>query len=196
MRVWAGLAAVTVLVAGCATPGSPGASPDPVTVEVACPETLVEPTPPEHGLGTNTPAAERPTFPRVGGAWLCTYVSSDTGEEDPDGGALYGWVLADQPREIPEPALVEVEALLSRLEPAEAMRACTADLGPRLMLVIGNGEDLDGVVIDDYGCRDIRLTHDPWTVAPGEADAAGLPAGVLTGPDGIIATLEGLAAAA
>jgi hypothetical protein len=34
------------------------------------------------------------------------------------------------------------------------------------MLVIARAGDLTGVVIDDYGCSDIRLTDEPFETAP------------------------------
>jgi hypothetical protein len=46
-----------------------------------------------------------------------------------------------------------------------------------------------GVVVDDYGCRDVRLTDNPHTTPPGADDQAGTVGGVL---DGGAAILEAL----
>ena len=56
---------------------------------------------------------------------------------------------------------------------------CTADLGPRFVLVYRHGTDLTGVSVDDYGCNDVRLTDDPFTTVVGEASQGGAVRGVL-----------------
>ena len=192
MRVWAVLA-VAMLMAGCAT--SPGTSPveKAPDVEPSCPDGLVDPTPLDHGLGTNTPAARAPSVGSLTQAWVCTYESVGTSSTEPGGGSVYTWTLVEGPAEVEAARLDEASELIATLAPAESMRACTADLGPRVMLVAATGLGTLGMVVDDYGCRDVRLTDDPWTVAPGESTTEYIPSGVLTGSEGIIATLEDLA---
>jgi hypothetical protein len=46
-----------------------------------------------------------------------------------------------------------------------------------------------GVIVDDYGCRDVRLTDNPHTTPPGADDQDGTVGGVL---DGGAAILEAL----
>ena len=49
-----------------------------------------------------------------------------------------------------------------------------------------SGGDLTGVVVDDYGCRDVRLSDDPHTTAPGADDQDGAVGGVLAGGTAIL----------
>ncbi len=186
---WAATAALlAVALAACGGDSSadPHVAAEPVAVE--CPEGLVEPAAGSTGLASGEVATDSPELGHATQAWVCTYAPTGTGQspEDPQ------WSLAEGPATVPASSLVEVDALIAALEPAEAMRACTADLGPRAMLVVVTAEAKVGVVVDDFGCRDVRLTDDPWTVAPGESAAEGVPAGVLTGPEGIVATIAGL----
>jgi len=189
LRVLTTTAAATgaLALAGCAAPGSD--APEPFTGDVACPEVLPQPSPAEHGLGPHEPASSVPDLAAFDAAWLCTYVTADTGEPDPDGGALYGWVLADGPAEIPADRLPDVEAALEGLAVPEPMRACTSDLGPRHLLMTGSGDTTTGIAVDDYGCRDVRLTDDAWAVAPGESEDPDLVPGVLQGSGELIETL-------
>ena len=191
MRRWAAVTAATMILAGCASGDAPGAPATPTAV--ACPEGLVDPTPVEHGLGVGEPASTAPSLGSATQAWLCTYAAIGTESTEPSGGSVYIWNLAKGPAEVPAERLGDVDALVSSLVPADDMRECTADLGPRVMLVVVAGGTTTGVVVDDYGCRDVRLTDDPWEVAPGESTSDGVPAGVLQGPDGMIAELDTLA---
>lgn len=76
------------------------------------------------------------------------------------------------------------------LVPPEGDQACTADLGPRYLLVFATPEErVLAVSVDAYGCRDARLTADPWGGAPGEAPADGVPVGVLSGGEALLALL-------
>ena len=70
------------------------------------------------------------------------------------------------------------------------MRVCTEELGPRWMLVLSRSGDLTGVVVDGYGCRDVRLTDEPFTTVAGE----GAVEGVLTGPADLLPLLEEVSA--
>ena len=48
------------------------------------------------------------------------------------------------------------------------------------MLVLATDDgNLTDISIDRYGCREVRLTGDPWSGAPGETPAPGVPRGVL-----------------
>jgi hypothetical protein len=72
---------------------------------------------------------------------------------------------------------------------ADRSGGCNDDLGPRWMVAYSRDGDLTGVVVDDYGCRDIRLTDNPHTTPPGADDQDGTVGGVL---DGEAAILEAL----
>jgi hypothetical protein len=77
--------------------------------------------------------------------------------------------------------LPELQDALGDLAPADRSGGCTSDLGPRWMVVYSHDGDLTGVVVDDYGCRDVRLTDDPHTTPPGADDQDGTVGGVLDG---------------
>ena len=59
------------------------------------------------------------------------------------------------------------------------------------MVAYSHDGDLTGVVVDDYGCRDVRLTDNPHTTPPGAFDQDGTVGGVL---DGGAAVLDALGA--
>lgn len=49
------------------------------------------------------------------------------------------------------------------------------------MVVYSHAGDLTGVVVDDYGCRDVRLTDNPHVTPPGASDQVGTVGGILDG---------------
>ncbi len=191
------LGPVAVLLAGCTVVASSGEPSPAITTftSVECPDVLVQPDPPRRGFGTSDPVRAAPALGVPAVAWLCEYVAEDAGSPDPDGGALYEWRLTTGPATVRDDALERVGALLAGLSVPPAERACTDDLGPRVLLTVVAGDRRIGLTIDDYGCREIRLTDDPWTVAPGEPSDPDLPGGVLLGPDGMLAELRSLAGA-
>jgi hypothetical protein len=146
-----------------------------------------------HGFGSEEPAHEAPTLPEADAAWVCEYEPVDLPKRTSDGGSVFGWRREGRPVEVSGPGLASLEQRVAMLEPADAQRMCTADLGPRWMLVLSREGDLTGVVVDGYGCRDVRLTDEPFTTVPGEAGAPGAPgivAGVLAGPEDLLPLLE------
>ncbi|WP_062522382.1 hypothetical protein [Demequina silvatica] len=114
--------------------------------------------------GEAVAATEAPDVGAFDSAWLCVYA---LGEE---------WTLSDGPSPIAD--LDGVRALVDALEPADLMTPCTMELGPEYVLTLAAGEDLTRIVIDAYGCR--------WARVEGEQ-------GLLSTPDGVIATLDSLA---
>lgn len=148
-----------------------------------CPPELADPGD-DHGFGTDDPAESAPELPPADAAYVCRYAPVDSGSAD-GGGKRIGWELEAEEQAVADDDLAQVDELLGQLQPAAENRACTADLGPRWMLVHVAGSDVTGVVVDDFGCRDVRLTDDPATVAPGEG-------GVLAGPDDLVASVAGL----
>lgn len=198
----ASMALVLPLLAGAAACGDsdPGLGTDPRTgggSDLAlldergpCPEQLPEPGDDGgYGFGTDAAAADSPALPKVDRAWVCRYDAVDQPERN-DNGAYFLWERATRPRAVDAgevPALVEA---FSSLTPPEGEQACTADLGPRYLLVLATPEDrLVAASVDDYGCREVRLTADPWGGAPGETPATGVPEGVLVGGEDLLALL-------
>lgn len=157
-----------------------------------CPSTLPAPIDDVggHGFGTSTPAERGPRFAAPETAWVCQYSTREIGKTD-SGGTAYEWSLTNTPRRLDDALLSQVTEAMNGIavDPDSETRACTADLGPRYALVSSAGGDLTGIVVDDFGCRQVRLTNNPFVTAPGDPQEGGTVAGVLTGADGFAATL-------
>lgn len=126
--------------------------------------------------------------------WACRY---DPGGTGPDGGSgtAAGWDLAGPPRPIDPADLRTLGPLLAELRPASGRRVCTMDLGPRWLVVLADAGDLTGIVVDGFGCRDVRLTDDPHRTPPGAARGEGVVPGVLAGPERLLDTVRRAAGA-
>lgn len=178
-------AAIVLTTAGCGE-----ASEDPVAADTdeasshsgeVCPEQLpIGDDPGGHGFGVEEDAEEAPSLQAPEEAWTCRYDAVDAGQV-PDVGTTFEWVRAGEAEPVPESKIADLTAALDGLAPFDGDRACTADLGPRWMVVYSHDGDLTGVVVDEYGCRAVRLTDEPFTTAPGAADTDGVVAGVLDG---------------
>lgn len=100
--------------------------------------------------------------------------------------------IADDPSghgfgvEHPAELLPALRSALDNLELLSPDQACTADLGPRWMIVYSHAGDLTGVLVDDYGCRDVRLTDDPHATPPGAVDQDGTVGGLLGGGSAVL----------
>ena len=139
-----------------------------------------------HGFGTEAAAEELPSLLEPQEAWVCQYNTFDAGTTD--AGAVYGWRLDGQPQPVAADKIADLQDALDDLTPADR-GDCTADLGPRWMVVYSHDGDLTGVVVDDYGCRDVRLTDDPHTTPPGADNQEGAVGGVLDGGPAILDAL-------
>ena len=186
-----GLTACGLPWSGTSTASAPEVQPDERTDagDRPCPREL--PTgddPSGHGFGPEDPADERPALLQPQEAWVCQYTTFDAGTT-PSGGTRYGWRLEGEPEPIAAADLPGLRAALDDLVPADRRRGCTADLGPRWMVAYSHDGDLTGVVVDDYGCRDVRLTDNPHETAPGVDDQDGTVGGVLDGGAEILAAL-------
>lgn len=217
--ITAAAAAALLALTGCGAGGGPAdraadRAPDPDSAGSASggsarppsPDTLCPPSLPASGDspaadGADSPAPARPTLATPDRAWVCEYVPTDShpspGAPSTEGAAVAGWTRDAGPVPVPDAALTELGDALSALAPAAADRICTMDLGPRWMLVYADGRDLVGVVVDDFGCHEVRLTSDPTATPPGVPgpgdDRAGVVPGVLQGPQELLAGLEGVA---
>lgn len=193
-----GSVSATLTLSGCGPPwaSTPTANdPEVRPSELAdaggrpCPKRLpIGGDPSGHGFGTDEVADELPTLLEPQRAWVCQYNTVDVGTTR-DGGAVFEWRRAGQPQPVAAADLPDVQSTLDDLALADRSRSCTADLGPRWMVVYSHDGDLTGVVVDDYGCRDVRLTDDPHTTPPGADDQEGTVAGVLAGGAAIIDAL-------
>ena len=190
--VRAGIGALAALVlAGCgSTPpgdgrtGAPTVQPEQLTEAggEACPAELpMGDDPSGHGFGVERPAEQLPDLLDPQEAWVCRYETYDRGPTA-NGGMVYGWRQTGEPAPVASDDLPDLRSALDALRLPAPDQACTADLGPRWMVVYSHDGDLTGVLVDDYGCRSVRLTDDPHTTPPGALDQdAGTVGGVLDG---------------
>lgn len=188
------------ITAACAEPGSPpgegvGSLKDGVDEVAAhhgerCPHKLPQASEESYGFGTSDPADSAPSLADPEAAWVCQYVSADEGPGADGDGTTFGWARHGPARRVPTTRLSVIAAQLRELVPADGEGACTADLGPRWMLVYTAGTDMTGVVVDGFGCQEVRLTDEPFRTVPGEASQAGTVPGVLTGPQDLLRNLE------
>lgn len=185
------LAAAAAVLAGCggaSTADSPVVRPSELADagDQPCPDEL--PTgddPSGHGFGTREPADQAPALLEPQEAWVCQYVTFDAGTTD-EGGAVYGWERVGEAEPVAAGDLPALMAALDDLAPADGNRACTDDLGPRWMVAYSHAGDLTGVVVDDYGCREVRLTDDPHATPPGADGQEGTVGGVLDGGPAVL----------
>lgn len=154
-----------------------------------CPQQL--PTgddPSGHGFGTEAVAEQRPSLLTPQEAWVCQYnpVNDDTTS---NGGAVYKWRRLGPPAPVAVTDIPHLRDALEEITPADRSGGCTSDLGARWMIVYSHDGDLTGVVVDDYGCRDVRLTDNPHTTPPGADNQDGTVGGVLDGGSKILDVL-------
>ncbi|WP_068107036.1 hypothetical protein [Nocardioides dokdonensis] len=193
-----GLATAVLFLAGCDLPwsGTPTAEDPEVrpseltdTAGQPCPQELpIGEDPSGHGFGIEEVADERPTLLAPQEAWVCQYNTFDVGTTA-SGGAVYGWSRAGRPEPVAATDLPNLQDALDDLAPADRSGGCNDDLGPRWMVIYSHDGDLTGVVVDDYGCRDVRLTDNPTTTPPGADNQEGTVGGVLDGGAAILDVL-------
>lgn len=154
-----------------------------------CPQELpIGDDPGGHGFGVEAAAEKLPTLLEPQETWMCHYNTSDVGAT-PSGGTTYGWGHTGQPVPVAPSDVPNFQDALNDLSLPDLNEACTADLGPRWMVVWTHDGDLTGVVVDDFGCRSVRLTDNPHTTPPGADDQDGTVAGVLGGGTAILNAL-------
>jgi len=142
-----------------------------------------------YGFGDDLPAMKAPTLSKPQQVWICAYVPRDVAPEGSNG-AWFEWVRKGAPRRLDAGEVEAFSAAIEQLGPATGINSCTDDLGPRYLVSYASGSDLTGVVVDDYGCQEVRLTDDPFTTVPGDALQPGTVEGVLYGPAGLLADLN------
>ena len=143
--------------------------------------------------GADEAAEELPELPPVRRAWVCRYHPARLGEGDGDGGGpSSGWERQGRAVPVADADLAPLaDALdgLALLDLDTSQRVCTADLGPRFMVVLADAGDLTGVVVDDFGCHDTRLTADPHSLPAGADGPGGAVDGVLQGGPRVLQVL-------
>lgn len=186
---------VGLVVTGCGgTPRTAAQTDAPPVDEVGarggmlCPDTLPERKAPGYGFGTEEPASALPNLAEPESAWVCGYRPHRAGTT-PEKDAHYVWKRQGRVQRVGADQLPRLARLLAALATPDGGRVCTADLGGRSMLVLRRGSDLTGVVLDHYGCGDVRLTDDPFRTPPGDATQLGTVSGVLDAPSGLATLL-------
>lgn len=181
------LAAVAALsVSACAT-NQVGSS-DP---ERVCPEYL--PLPPQDAPAGTEYAELVPDLPEPESAWLCKYTAEAEKVPEEADEQQRVWTLADEPTAIPEENLGTVSDLFTGLRTLPDDVVCTLDFGPRWLVTFVAGDDFWGAAVDSYGCHEVRLTDDPFTVAPAYSSVGPLTPGALGSPPGIVEELKSAA---
>lgn len=146
-----------------------------------CPTSLpIGDDPSGYGFGVEEPAQDLPNLLEPQEAWVCGYTQEDSG----------GWDRLGEARPVPADDLPDLRAALGELALLDRDQACTADLGPRWMVVYAHDGDLTGVVVDDYGCRTVRLTDRPHETPPGAGGQEGTVSGILDGGRAVLAVLH------
>jgi len=156
-----------------------------------CPSVLPTPTDDEegHGFGASTAADKVPRFAEPDTAWVCRYGTHEIGHTE-SGGTAFEWRINNTARRLDDSLLPQVTNAFDSIElRSPEPYPCTADLGPQWMLVTSSGGDLTGVAVEGYGCREVRLTDNPFVTAPGDPQDGGTVPGVLTA-SGLADTLE------
>lgn len=155
-----------------------------------CPDRLpIGEDPGGHGFGVDEPATARPDLPAPDGAQLCRYTATDVATTS-SGGVVMAWDRDGPIVTLDDDELTSLAPALVELAPPPVGQGCNDDLGPRWLLVLVDGDDLIGVVVDDYGCRTVRLSDEPFSNPPGEAAQPGIVPGVLKGPDDLVPLLR------
>ncbi len=175
-----GAAAVTaILLAGCGSDPAPTATDDsPTPTETpaaapACPATLFD----GNRAESKTASAEATATPQWGdisAAWVCTYTPGVSTEERKS-----GWTLAGDQVEVTGADLDTLRTGLAGLLVPEENRGCTMDLGPRSLVLAQVDGGTVGIVMDHFGCRDVRLTSDPAGAVAGTTSDLGTVPGTL-----------------
>jgi hypothetical protein len=188
------VAAALLALSACSDSASRATDPDVHSSEAethasgSCPARLPEGDDPGgHGFGVEAAAEDLPSLLEPEQAWLCQYGAQDAAPTP--AGAVFTWDLVGGSEPVPAARMAKLGDALDDLSVPEGERLCTADLGPRWMVVFDHGGDLTGVVVDDYGCRDVRLTDEPFETPPGQADENGMVTGVLDGGSAVLAAL-------
>ncbi|MFP5252673.1 MAG: hypothetical protein ACLGH4_02630 [Actinomycetes bacterium] len=194
-RVLLSLATAALALSGCGQTTLTANTPEVRTGELVdaggqpCPKRMpIGEDPSGHGFGVEEVADQPPTLLEVQEAWVCQYNPVDVGTTS-SGGAVFGWRREGQPQPVAADDLADLQDALDDLAPADRGGGCNDDLGPRWMVAYSHDGDLTAVVVDDYGCRDVRLTDDPHTTPPGADNQVGTVGGVLDGGAAILDAL-------
>ncbi len=180
--------AAFVALSGAACTTDQVGSSDP---ERVCPEYL--PTPPEDAQSVDQYAVQVPDLPEPESAWLCRYTADAQDAPGVSDAQQRVWTLVDEPMPIPDKNLDAVSDLLTGLTTLPEDVVCTLDFGPRWLVTFVAGDDFWGAAVDSYGCHEVRLTDDPFTVAPGYSRVGPLMPGALGSPPGIVEELKSAA---
>lgn len=191
------LSALTLTACGVTSPGegdvgAPTVQPEQLSKAGGepCPDELpVGEDPSGHGFGVDHAAEQLPHLLDPQESWVCGYETYDR-DSTSDGGLVYGWRRMGEPQPVAPADLPALRSALDGLSLVRPDQACTADLGPRWLVVYSHDGDLTGVLVDGYGCRDVRLTDDPHSTPPGTTQQGGMVSGLLDGGAAVLDAVE------
>lgn len=146
-----------------------------------CPATLPLADQETHGFGSSVAAVEAPQLVVPPEVWQCEYTAVDVAPPGSNG-AWIEWTLRGTPSRLESDQVRVLSEAVASLEPPTADQLCNADLGSRFLFAYAVRGDLTGVVVDDFGCRNVQLTDDPFITFPGEATQPGVVGGFLEAP--------------
>lgn len=188
-----------VLLSGCGGDDDEPQAVDPGITEleahdgIPCPDKLPQLDGPDTGLGGDSPAGETPELQNVEEAWICEYAANTVAPGPEGNGDPWEWLLQGEPQPVEKSRIQDLKISLSELAPPAPDMVCTADIGPRRLLSYSTGGDLTGVLVDDFGCRSVRLTDEPFETVPGAASTGGMVRGYLSGPDTLLERIKAAA---
>ncbi len=148
---------------------------------LTCPDRLAQASNATHGFGPRDAARTAPSLPRPTTGIVCAY-TPQIASRDANGGAQIRWKRVGEEVRLTPRQLAPIATDLEALEPPPKSYGCNDDLGPRWLLVFPNDSGVVGVVVDDFGCRFVRLTTDPAGTVAGEDPHSAVVQGVLFGP--------------
>lgn len=177
MRIPSSIVALVLAVGLAACSNGSGSSSEPAADDrarsTAEPNRITRPCPDElpqaiSSAGEMSRVAKRkPRLPRPQRAWVCVYRAANATDPSRPAGATLRWVRRQAPVRVEHDELRTYQRELDRIEPADDGRVCRSDLGPRYVLAYADGAEVLGVIVDDFGCQDVRLTDSIEASVPG-----------------------------
>lgn len=138
------------------------------------------------GIGTVEPATAAPELPVPEAGFVCLYDAVAASPEESGEEEIYQWARSGAPVEAKKKNLEALSVELAELAPPAPDKTCKTKADERWLFAYTSGEDSIGVVVDDFGCSQVRLSDQPSVTPPGEGQESGTVPGVLLGEYGLL----------